>query len=78
MFVNIYMEAQATYEQIKDWMNENIDDYIDPMTGELCCTEISEACADHYNDNDEEIVPEIYYDVAVDVEGSLLGNSYGF
>ena len=70
------MEAKANYSQIKNWMEVNIDDYIDPMTGELCCTEISEACADHYGDNDEETVPEIYYEVAVDVEGNLLGNSY--
>lgn len=70
------MEAKATYKQIKSWMNCNINEYIDPMTGELCCTELSEACADHFGDNDFETVPEIYYDVAVDVEGTLLGNSY--
>ncbi len=69
------MESKATYDQIKSWMNQHTDEYIDPMTGELCCTELAEACAEHFGDNDFDI-PEIYYDVAVDVEGSLLGNSF--
>ena len=65
---------KATYEQIKSWMNNNINEYVDSMVGELDCTALAEACADHFNEGDN--VPELYYDIAVDVEGTLLGNSF--
>lgn len=67
--------AKANYNQISSWMKGNINEYIDMMTGEVCTTDLAEACAEHFKDNDL-VVPEIYYDVAVDVECSLLGNSY--
>jgi hypothetical protein len=64
----------ATNKQILDWMNENIDNYINETTGEVECTELAEATADNFGEGD--IVPEIYYDFAVNVEAVLLGNSF--
>jgi hypothetical protein len=67
--------AKANYNQISSWMKCNINEYVDHMTGEVCTTDLAEACAEHFKDNDL-VVPERYYDIAVDVEASLLGNSY--
>lgn len=62
------------YTEISLWMNDKINDYINHMTGEVMVTELAEDCANHFNEDDN--IPEIYYDVAVDVEIALLGNSF--
>jgi hypothetical protein len=67
--------AKANYVQISSWMKCNINEHIDHMTGEVCVTDLAEAAAEHFKDNDL-VIPERYYNIAVDVEASLLGNSY--
>jgi hypothetical protein len=66
---------ETTYKEITNWMNENYEDHIDPMTNEVCLTDLSEAAGEHFGENLLDI-PEIYYDIAVDVETAMLGNSF--
>ena len=53
---------------IRKWMIENINDYIDHKTGELNCTSISVDCAYHLDHNewiDDD--DHIMWDIAVDI-----------
>ena len=62
------------YSTIYNYMDSQVNEFIDPMTGELDCTSLVEDAADHFGLGED--IPEIYFDIAVDVEVSLLGNSF--
>lgn len=58
-----------TDKQILDYMLENIQDNIDPLTGEVNCTFLAEDAADHFNEYEDGYeIPEFYFELAQDAE----------
>ena len=37
----------------RTWMERNVADYVDNMTGEVSCTQLAEACCQHFDTNHE-------------------------
>lgn len=41
-----------TKSEAKDWMQANVHDYRDHVTGEVNATSLAEACADHFSQDE--------------------------
>ena len=47
-------------------MQANIEDHVDPLTGEVNATSLAEDCYTHYHpeDQSENEIPDVYFDTA--------------
>jgi len=56
---------KASRTQICIYMNENITDHVDPLTGEVNNTSLAEDACTHFNAFiNEDDIPNIYFDLA--------------
>ena len=40
-----------TRREAKRWMQKNVSDHVDNLTGEVNMTSLAESCCDHFNEN---------------------------
>ncbi len=56
----------ATYRMIKRWMRDQVPQHTDQKTGEINCTELAEAAAEHMDlyEKDGSTIPEWVFEIA--------------
>ena len=55
----------TTEQEIKNWMLQNVSTYLDG--DEVDCTTFGEDAAKHFNELEDDQVPEIYFEYAADI-----------
>lgn len=53
--------------KIKQYMKRNIEDHRDPLTNEINMTLLAEDACQHFNDYDNDEIPEVYFDYAFEI-----------